>query len=914
MGWRTLVGLSRLGTSHKVTNEYQMVQSPEDYLFRYLPAHLLVAGRDAELHSLLATEDSEGRNAWFEAKQVRGELEDYVRDIGAGIQAASRLSDEDHGGAALGLRLRYSLMLSSVASRARNLPGKAGGALVTIGLWSPLTAVAYARQITEGFQKSTYLIALAASLPHDIAVEAARQAIPSARAVRARVSRACALANLASILAPEEGRRLLDEALVVALQVPTSSTRADTLLYLASRSPDSFLKEIYDSLVVFERKEAAVVALADLAGRLPADVRNRATSLALDTAGQSSDEHLRARVYVALARHIGKGDLETILLAARQFDNPEAKGLCLSGILPYTSISVQLALMPELWAALRSGRSADDVGLSLTYLAEWLPASELERALEVASAIRDEVWQTRALIALAPRLPAPLLSEAKTLADSIRHPAWRVRALLALADLFPELQAEELRTAAISAARVVRIPSTRAEMLVEVALRQPVVEQALIREALADSQDIGDELDIRLAQTLLVLLLGGEPALRIVSEVLGELGSKAMPAERIRLLIGLLPHLPEPWHVEAGQQAAVALADISEPAMCTEFTVALAPYLDESQLGQAADVALKSVPKIRNTAKRADAFTKLVPYLPSHLVPEALRLALKIAHPLHRVKTLCALIPRSVAPERQFLVEQALQAVRAIHVDADCAEALGYLSACGLPEREEELVALAEMIEDEPWRVEALAVLTLASSDDHVGPLSAAVYASARRVINLYRQPRAMMHLSICWAKIASAAEALDMAATIEDPVFRARALISLAGLLPENLFDRAIELATRVSWPQYSAEALLALLSHWPDRNDATLISQILAATVQVAKPLARAELLAGAVPFLARLSRQQGNGPWSLLIESWATQPRRDVMQDLAVMAPAIPASLGVYPARQIAQAVADVGRWWF
>jgi hypothetical protein len=82
------------------------------YEYTHLTAHLIAAERAEDLHRLLNLETDSERNAWFELKDTRADLEAYLNDIQR-VRGVLRSADGALDPGNLGLAVRYASLLSS---------------------------------------------------------------------------------------------------------------------------------------------------------------------------------------------------------------------------------------------------------------------------------------------------------------------------------------------------------------------------------------------------------------------------------------------------------------------------------------------------------------------------------------------------------------------------------------------------------------------------------------------------------------------------------------------------------------------------------------------------------------------------------------------------------------------------------
>jgi len=140
------------------------------YETRHLVAHLVSAHLDSELHSLLALETAEKRNAWYEQKLVAADLTGYLSDLRAGMVCVAR--SEADVPTTLSLTLRYSALASSVRTVILKFPPLLLQALLKSGLWPVARVWTYYANIEDRAAKCEALELLVPSLPARLILEA----------------------------------------------------------------------------------------------------------------------------------------------------------------------------------------------------------------------------------------------------------------------------------------------------------------------------------------------------------------------------------------------------------------------------------------------------------------------------------------------------------------------------------------------------------------------------------------------------------------------------------------------------------------------------------------------------------------------------------------------------------------------
>ncbi|KAM3099242.1 NB-ARC domain-containing protein [Phormidesmis sp. 146-35] len=97
---------------------------PNDgYIHRHLTWHFQQAGREDEIHALMAMSDEQGRNAWFEACDRLGQPAIFVQDVKRGWAIAEQSYEEDNTRSIV-LQCQYALIMATLNSLVANLPSE----------------------------------------------------------------------------------------------------------------------------------------------------------------------------------------------------------------------------------------------------------------------------------------------------------------------------------------------------------------------------------------------------------------------------------------------------------------------------------------------------------------------------------------------------------------------------------------------------------------------------------------------------------------------------------------------------------------------------------------------------------------------------------------------------------------------
>src|SRR5664280_1978519 len=215
-------------------------QLDDGYGLRHLADHLHAAGRQLDLHRLLACQRIQPAadpgisprhvNVWFTARDRAGDLAGYLRDVQQAWKAATAATRREvsSGGspAGLGLEIRYALIASSMVSLAVALPIPLITALTERRLWPPAQALAYSRQLPDPGQRTSALAALRPLLPPDQQHPVLAEALAAARQISPEYRRAQVLAALAPQLPADQRQQVWAEALAAARQISYEYRRA----------------------------------------------------------------------------------------------------------------------------------------------------------------------------------------------------------------------------------------------------------------------------------------------------------------------------------------------------------------------------------------------------------------------------------------------------------------------------------------------------------------------------------------------------------------------------------------------------------------------------------------------------------------------------------------------------------------
>lgn len=453
----------------------------------HLVVHLGGAGCGDQVHRLLGLETSSGLNAWFEARDAADELGGFVADI----ERAEAITQENPNG--LGLRCRYSLMLSSIRSRASGLPSPLVVTLLRAGLWSQERARAYVRQIQDAVERAQ----LGADLLPLVEQPRTwfRELLGVAQSIDQAEARGKALARLLETYPAPADADLLRSVLEELPHLDAKS-RWQVLEAAASVTDGGALAEIVS---MARRLDVPPAVVLRIAYRLPGAERDPIVVELLEKAVASNDLVVRDAIVVALGRERGRhaSRVETL----RQEVVKEALGSVTSdeysGFLARSVLQDQLPFAPESEQELILDSLLEQFASqprSLPALARALPPRLCNRVLSRASQIPDEVTRTDTLAKLVQHLQEPGRSAtvAEVLRVVLKRPgqlgAWLADNTERLAAYLTDQQASDIA----AKARAMKPHFFSAKALVDLALQGVPKRGSSIADAIAQIRAISD--------------------------------------------------------------------------------------------------------------------------------------------------------------------------------------------------------------------------------------------------------------------------------------------------------------------------------------------------------------------------------------------------------------------------------------
>ncbi len=464
--------------------------------------------------------------------------------------------------------------------------------------------------------RSSAIIALAEQLPAEVEARALR----SAESIETPAERARPLISLSSRLSPALQSRLRADALAAVRIIANEEERADALIAFAPLLEDlpdqealSALREQVRAVIAaIHRRPIRARVLVALARHLTPDLLSEALSIT----NSLSSEHDRAVLLAELAPSLPHSAIRASVETARAMLSVDSRILALTALAPFAPEDSREQIGSEVLSDVSSLPHPFERVTAMIALTEILPSElhehVLTMALESALEIENENARARALSLLGPRLPPALLPPALEGAFQFAAPNPR---MIALSGLAPGLQGDARHDALahlLASAREIQLEYKRARALVSIA---PLLPVDLLHEVQVAAESLVDPFD------------------RVIVYI--AVAQNLPPDQRP-------PVIAHAWtliqRIEAGYDAASAIT-------------AIAPFLPESARADLAQTASSVIATIRDEYDRASAISILVPLLltddqpePEHVLPdsylaleEGLSAALDV--PYQRVRT-----------------------------------------------------------------------------------------------------------------------------------------------------------------------------------------------------------------------------------------------------------------------------------
>ena len=791
-------------------------QAP-DYVVRWHATHLTESQRPMDdFRPLLDLR-------WYqECERVDGTTAHFLSDLDQAWKAAS-------GREGLGMRLRITLIRSSLITMGRNIAPELFSLCVYAGVLSPTLGEVIARQQGEKDKRSVFFLVLAACAANDRgrllgeALEAARQFRFKFEIVRAQL-----LSAVASCLEGSD-RELLRNVLEAACDTRDEQSRAEALSAVTLRMEGAdceLLREALDAARDIENESSRVEVLVSVALRAAGSDRELLRE-ALDATHQMRNQQQIIQVqYDALlgvASLLKRGDRELLWKALEaaygvsHWSHVERRHFERS----LWEYGVRALLKEALEVACSIGDWTRAEALLVASRPEGGNRELLREALEAARRIENESSCAKALMVVASRLEASdrqnVLGEALDAARQLKSDQHGVEALSAVASWMEGHDRANILREALEAARQTHYYD-RAEALIAVASRMEGNDRAnVLREVIEATRQLKDSQG------------GRTEALNAVARLMD-----GRDRELLQEVLDAARDLPESWRAKVLSAVASRLEGRDRLNMLREALEVARNVEDEIWLG-------------RRTFRwsRAEALSEVAWWLKGgdqrDVLREALAAARYIGDDAERVEALSGIASRLQGSDRANVLKGALQLGRKVHKWARAEALSAVASRLEGSDRElvQEVLDAARRLEHEWERVKVLgAVVSRLEGSDR--ELLREVLNAARRIEGKEERVKA---LSAVVSRLEGSdrlnvfREILDAARRIEDEGKRTEALSAVVSRLEgsdRELLREALDAALGVGDEGKRTEALSAVVSRL-ERSDRELLRETLDAALRI-------------------------------------------------------------------------------
>jgi hypothetical protein len=870
----------------------------ERYGVLNLAAHLEAAGRDDDIHRLLALDSpavtgqpDQVRNAWFTAHEHIGETVAYSADVRLAWNLAKASADGAFGAAELvagiGLEIRYALIAASIASITSRIPARLIASLVADGYWTAGQGLKHARLLPAGEAKSEALVDLLAYVntvqradvgPSELAAEIAAEVSAAARVVDDPGARASIVTALAALVPVPDRGAAVSEAWAAVSAIPQEYPRANGLARLA----------------------AAV--------RLPKALRDEALRLA----DKSGDPRSEAVIRTALAPQFPAGERPEIvsgaLAAIDAIPGPAARFAALVALLPCVIADERAAVASRAIEAAAAVPAGGARASAFIALAGALPKADrdpaLNRAREEIDTITAPEEKAAALIALVPMTSSPVGAEKDALPaiEMIGAPEQEAAALTALISKVAPARRQKLVWRALDPVRLIDDPQARAHHLIALVAMDSQSSE-LQEEAAAAIGGISQSAARAAAYTDLAgHLLPGPRRSDMLGRALAAASAIDDAGPRATGLAAMIPRLPG-WdnpaaELDGRRTAAQALSDARAALWSLSLPItaaALAPALPEADRRSVLSEATVAAYQVRDPGDRATVLTALIPRLAepgrSQAISRACAAAREIRDPDLRQAALSGV--QSAAPEA--LRQQAEGVTRAVETVLTRLATLNTtLAACGRA-IEDHPATLPAILADPALVASAGALLPPDTPEQQRTAISRCAQQVTEAIGDLGSRAAALLIM---------AAVSFGRAAGVSGGPAASRA-IARAWLTAGGLDARLPELPGALDDEVRAAVRAIRDANSWAARTPPESAS---------IPPRARA----GQPPPSSQTQHAPAGFPpwqshWRALIDSAAARGRAALIADLSAMGSTIAQVGGSAAIQETTEALLDVGCWW-
>ncbi|MCP4544324.1 MAG: hypothetical protein GY832_45010 [Chloroflexi bacterium] len=864
---------------------------PDDgYIHSHLTWHMQHANLTKVLHTLLYEETTEGRNAWYEARNKLAQAAGYLQDLARARENAVAVGD-------IGLQIKYLLCQSSVITMGANLPVELMLQAVECGFISLEQALARVLTRQKEADRAEALVALIPLLK-DHRPEMLMEVLVAAREIRANSARANTLAELAFQLTEPSREHILEEALATAREINSPLKQAQALTNLLSHLPKS-LQEL-----VLTEALAAVMEIWN--------VEQRASALA----------KLIENSPIPLSEQVVQETLEKVRETGGSLEQARALG----ALIPHLPTPLQEQVTEEIVAFAQEVKDDFAYAMVLVVLVQHQPQRFLKVAFSILHNLKDEIIRSQVLDKLIPYLSQDYIGEALSIAQETKHESWRANLLAKLVKYLPTSSRQSVLKEAFEAARALLeqagwgSPRYRVGALTELIpyLSNQLQEQAMV-EVMALTHRIEDEAEQTKALSCLALRLSEPQRTRVLDAALAKARAVRWEGSRAFMLAELIPHLPLASRGRVIEESLNAAWEAGF-AWWIKLLADLNSHLLKPTRERVIEEALAQAWETKEIWWRTYMLGQLIPYLPTEsleqVIEEVIVREREIWNDEWRIEVLCNLVAHLPQHSREQILAEALCYARGIWHEAVRSRVLSTLAPRLSKKLIQDALTITQDMRDERWRATALAELA-----PHLTNISLRdAFTMALAIENEWYQVKALIGLVAQFPQELRE-DVLSVTREMRDVDARAMVTSALFPHLTRTLQDQILpEIWENVrTLIDRSEQAYAQSLFHLIPFLSQEMLGEalVVASTIQLRSE--RVGVFAALGQRILALSLADLSSFWidecrcTDLLLTLARREREDLLSDLCVLAPIIHILGGEEAIAKTFHAIQDVGRWW-
>jgi hypothetical protein len=414
-------------------------ESLDEYELRYYLTHLAGAGRDGDVHRVLAREstrveeviDKQGgvrgwwgslknrqairvdksyQNAWYAAHENIGETGGFLNDVALAWRLAGQRSVEAIGGnnaaSTIALEARYALISSCVNNLAGNIPPALLAQFIERDLLTASQGLIYARQVPNLSQRALSLAAVAPYLHEPARREALEQALATVQIIRDETTRVETLVKLAT----KVGEPLLPQIVSAAQDIAYPDNRIKALTSIAPHLNEQIRSEVvqqaFDATQEISREQDQTLRLIELAPLLPEPLKAETFRRTLSTIEASTGEYWQPEAIESFVRHAPASLIPRAQAIARSISDEYQRTMTQASFASRFAAEGDFAAAQTLIQSFKDDIHEHQRAKALSGTAPYWPKPKIRKALNLVLKLGSKQARADSLIAFIPYLPA----------------------------------------------------------------------------------------------------------------------------------------------------------------------------------------------------------------------------------------------------------------------------------------------------------------------------------------------------------------------------------------------------------------------------------------------------------------------------------------------------------------------------